>query len=78
LRQAKRIANLKQLLSEPCGSLTRVAHQDFSPDETIKFARCLTLVTTVTKVALPFVVAKKMQPFCFVATLITRENMRVS
>ncbi len=27
---------------------------------------------------LRFIVAKKMQPFCFVATLITRETVRVS
>jgi len=42
------------------------------------FARRLILVTVVTKIALSFIVAKKMQPFCFVATLITREWVRVS
>jgi hypothetical protein len=44
----------------------------------VKPARRLILVTTVTKIVLQVVVAKKVESFCFVATLITREWVRVS
>jgi hypothetical protein len=48
------------------------------PERKTTLTGLLPVDTMVSSKALSFVVAKKMQPFCFVATLITREWVRVS
>jgi hypothetical protein len=78
LRKAEREAYLKKFFGKPFRPLPRIAHQDFSPDRSINVAQSLLLVRTVTRISPVCNVAKKVESLCFVATLITRENVRVS